>query len=236
VSAIEGREATGAALRPQPRYSPRPDAVRLTLTELLVLFAIGAAGGLVGDAAHVDAGATRYLDHSVPFVWNSALWFPILVGFATAAVGELRLRLAPPGTGLDVRQGAGAIAAVLAIYATTALVYDEPEGAATTLVLMLAVVVVCWLADGWPTIVCGVAAAIVGPLAEILIVELDLAAYAEPSDSLFGVALWLPALYLAFGVVAARLAELLVARRRGRPRPDQAPASAVTNPSSSSPE
>jgi len=225
-----------AALGPQPRYSPRPDAVRLTLTELLVLFAIGAAGGLVGDAAHVDAGTTRYLDDSLPFVWNSALWFPILVGVATASIGELRLRLGPPGGGLDLRQGAGAIAAVLAIYATTALVYDEPEGAATTLVLMLALLVVCWLADGWAAIVCGVAAAITGPLAEVLIVELELASYAESSDSLLGVALWLPALYLAFGVVAARLAELLVARRRGRPRPDQAPASAATNPSSSSPE
>jgi hypothetical protein len=210
--------------------------VRLTLTELLVLFAIGAAGGLVGDAAHVDAGTTRYLDDSVPVIWNSALWFPILVGIATAAVGELRLRLGPPGQGLPLRGAAAAVAAVLAIYAITALVYDEPEGAATTLVLMLAVIVVCWLADGWPAIACGIAAAIVGPAAEILIVELELAEYADSSDSLFGVGIWLPALYLAFGVVAARLAELLVARRRVRPRCDQAPASAVTNPSSSSPE
>ncbi|MGH2987367.1 MAG: hypothetical protein ACRDLO_11870 [Solirubrobacterales bacterium] len=169
-------------------------------------------------------------------MWNSALWFPILVGLATASVGELRLRLGPPGRGFDLRQGAAAIAAVLAIYAITALVYDEPEGAATTLVLMLALLVVCWLADGWPALACGIAAAIVGPLAEILIVELKLAEYAETSDSLFGVGLWLPALYLAFGAVAARLAELLVARRRVRPRLDQAPASAVTNPSSSSPE
>jgi hypothetical protein len=236
VSAIEGREATGAALRPHPRYSARPDAVRLTLTELLILFAIGAAGGLVGDAAHVDAGTTRYLDDSLPFVWNSALWFPILVGIATAAVGELRLRLGPCGAALPLRQAAAAIAAVLAIYAITALVYAEPEGAATTLVLMLAVLVVCWLADGWPAVVCGITAAIVGPAAEIVVVELELTEYAESSDSLFGVALWLPALYLAFGVVAARLAELLVARRRARPRPHQAPASAVTNPSSSSPE
>ena len=195
------------------RYSRRRPPVRLTFRELCVLFAIGAAGGLVGDAAHVDAGTTRYLDDSVPFVWNSALWFPVLVGLATASVGELRLRLAPPGAGIDLRSGAGAIAAVLAIYATTALVHDEPEGAATTLIVMLALLVACWLADGWPAIACGLAAAIVGPLAEVVIVELELAEYSESSDSLFGVALWLPALYFAFGIVAARLAELLVARR-----------------------
>jgi hypothetical protein len=186
--------------------------VRLTPGELALLFAIGAAGGLVGDAGHVQAGTTTYLDDS-PRIWESALWFPILVGLATASLGELRLRLGPPRLGFDPRVGAAAIASVLAIYAITALVYDEPEGPATTLVLMLAVLVGCWLADGWPTLVCGLAAAVVGPLAEIVIVKLDLAEYAESADSLFGVALWLPALYLAFGVVVARLAELLVARR-----------------------
>ena len=186
--------------------------MRLTPGELAVLFAIGAAGGLVGDAGHVQAGTTTYLDDS-PRIWESAIWFPILVGLATASLGELRLRLGPPRPGFDARVGVGAIASVLAIYAITALVYDEPEGPATTLVLMLAVLVVCWLANGWPALACGLAAAVVGPLAEIVIVKLDLAEYAESADSLFGVALWLPALYLAFGVVVARLTELLVARR-----------------------
>ena len=115
--------------------------------------------------------------------------------------------------GFDPRVGVGAIAAVLAIYAVTALVYDQPEGPATTLIVMLAVIVACWLAGGRPAIVCGLVAAVAGPLAEIVIVELDLAEYAPSADSLFGVALWLPALYFAFGFVAARLAELLVARR-----------------------
>ena len=78
---------------------------------------------------------------------------------------------------------------------------------------MLAVLVVCWLGGGWPALACGISAAVIGPIAEIVIVELDLAEYAPSADSLGGVALWLPFLYLAFGVVAARLAELLVARR-----------------------
>ena len=80
---------------------------------------------------------------------------------------------------------------------------------------MLAVLVACWLGGGCPALVCGLAAAIVGPLAEIVIVELDLAEYSRHADKLGGVALWLPALYFAFGFVAARLAELLVARRAG---------------------
>jgi hypothetical protein len=185
---------------------------RLRPTERAILFAIGAAGGLVGDAGHVQAGATTYLDDS-PSIWESAIWFPLLVGLATASLGELRMRLAPPRPGFDPRVGAGAVAAVLAIYALTALVYDEPEGPATVLVYALAFLVVCWLADGWAVVVCGLTAAVAGPLAEIAIVELDLAEYADAANSLLGVALCLPALYLAFGVVAARLAELLVARR-----------------------
>jgi len=187
--------------------------MRLNPRELAVLFAIGAVGGLIGDAGHVQSGTTTYLDDATPFIWRSALWFPVLVGLATASLGELRLRLGPARPGFDPRTGVAAIASVLAIYAVTALVHDQPEEPATTLVAALAVIVACWLAGGRPAIVCGLVAAVAGPLAEIVIVELDLAQYADTADTLFGVALWLPALYFAFGFVAARLAELLVARR-----------------------
>jgi hypothetical protein len=187
--------------------------MRLNGRELLTLFLIGGAGGLVGDAGHVQAGTTTYLDDATPFVWESALWFPILVGLATSSLGELRLRLGPPRPGFDSGIAIGAIASVLALYALTAIVYDEPEQPATVLVTGLAVLIAFWLGGGKPALICGLAAAIVGPVAEIVIVELDLAQYSPFADSLFGVPLWLPALYFAFGFVAARLAELLVARR-----------------------
>jgi hypothetical protein len=38
--------------------------------------------------------------------------------------------------------------------------------------------------------------------------------YADDSDALFGVAPWLPALYFAFGVVVALLAEIAAKDRR----------------------
>ncbi len=187
--------------------------MRLSGKELLILFLVGAAGGLIGDAGHVQAGTTTYLDDTTPFVWESALWFPVLVGLATASLGELRLRLGPPRPGFDARIGIAAIAAVLALYALTAVIYDEPEGPVTVLIVMLAVLIASGLGGGRPALACGLAAAVVGPLAEILVVELDLAEYSPAADALFGVALWLPPLYFAFGFVAARLAELLVARR-----------------------
>ena len=187
--------------------------MRLNGKELLILFLVGAAGGLVGDAGHVQAGTTAYLDDATPFIWESALWFPVLVGLATASVGELRLRLGPPRPGFDIRVAVAAIAAVLALYALTAVVYDEPEQPGTVLVFGLALLVAFWLDGGTPALICGLAAAVIGPVAEIVIVELDLAEYSPAADSLLGVAPWLPALYFAFGFVAARLAELLVARR-----------------------
>ena len=94
---------------------------------------------------------------------------------------------------------------MIAIYARHRARPRRARGPGTTLIVMLAALVACWLGGGRPAMICGLAAAIVGPAAEILIVELDLAEYAPTADSLFGVAPWLPALYFAFGVVVARL-------------------------------
>jgi hypothetical protein len=185
----------------------------------LVLFAVGAIGGLIGDAAHVQTGATEYLSDAVPFIWESALWFPLAVGLATVATGFLRVLLAPvepiPGIETDgdrLREAAMGIAAVLAIYAVTAIVSDEPEGAATTLTVMLAVLCVARFASGPAALACAASAALLGPVAEIVLVELDAARYGVSADGLFGVAVWLVPLYFAFGAVVSRLTELLVGR------------------------
>ena len=187
--------------------------MRLRPAEIAVLFAIGAAGGLIGDAGHVQAGTTTYLDDSLPFVWESALWFPLLVGLGTAALAEIRLRLGPARPGLDLRAGAGGIAAVIGIYALTAAAYEGPELPVIVLVGALAVLVAACLADGPPALLCGLLAAALGPVIEIVAIETELASYDEAADGLFGVAPWLVPLYFAFGVVVARLAELAVARR-----------------------
>jgi hypothetical protein len=47
--------------------------MRLRPSELAILFVVGAAGGLIGDAGHVQAGTTAYLNDAAPFVWESAL-------------------------------------------------------------------------------------------------------------------------------------------------------------------
>ncbi len=186
--------------------------MRLTPRQAFALFVIGAAGGLVGDACHVASGTTEYLDDSLPFIWKSQLWFPVAVGFATVVTGGLRLRLGPAREGGDWIEAASAIASVIALYALTAVVTGEDPLTSTVLIWALALVIAARFGGGKPTIVCAVAAAVFGPLAEILVVETDLARYSSAADGLAGVAEWLPALYFAFGVVASRLAEILPRR------------------------
>jgi hypothetical protein len=186
--------------------------MRLTPRDLLILFAAGAAGGLIGDAGNVDAGVTRYLDHSVPFIWRSPIWFPILVGTATASVGLVRVRLGSLRPEYAPRIAVAAGASAVAIYAITSVVGNDGT-AAVALVTMLGVISACVFADR-PGLICGVIAMVVGPLIEIAIVKLDLSEYTAPNDGLFGIGLWLPGLYLAFGVAAARITEVLVAGRR----------------------
>lgn len=174
-----------------------------------VLFALGAAGGLIGDQGHIASGTTRYLDHGVPFIWESPFWFVLLVGGATVALGEIRLHLGPARAVGGWREGAGGAAAVVGLYALTAVLRDQPLAPTTALVVAVATVITCVLADGRPALTCGALAAFNGTFFEVVLVRLDIFEYAEDIDLLAGVPPWLPALYFAFGVVAARLAELL---------------------------
>ena len=174
----------------------------------VILFALGAAGGLVGDAGHVESGTTRYLQRGVPFVWDSAIWFVLAVGLGTVALAVIRRRLGParPAT---VRDGAVGVAAVVGIYALTAALRHAPLLPATVLVYALAAVVVALMADG-PAMVCAALAIAGGVGGEMALAAAGVFEYAPDIDRLAGVAPWLPGLYAAFGVVAARLGELLL--------------------------
>ena len=65
--------------------------------------------------------------------------------------------------------------------------------------------------------VVALSAAVLGPLAEIVLVELGAASYAD--DALFGVAPWLPCLYFGAGAVAAGLWAAVSGARRSQRRP-----------------
>jgi uncharacterized membrane protein len=174
---------------------------------LAFLFTLGAAASLIGDHSHVATGTTEYLTDAVPFICSSPIWFPLLVGAATVSLAELRLRLRASRTSVTARQGLAGVAAVIGIYIITALEHTGPAVPVTVLIYALAAITWCVLGDG-PGAVCGVLAAIGGPIVEAVLAGAGVFRYTDDSNALFGVAPWLPALYFAFGVVVAVLAEI----------------------------
>lgn len=189
--------------------------VKLRPAVALLLFLLGGAAGLIGDHSHGVTGTTEYLApaDSLPFIWSSPVYFPILVGLATAFLAELRLHLPSPRTGLTLRQGVAGLAAVLGSYVVTALLHDSPAVPIMTLICAFTVLTYCALGDA-PALVCGALIAVVGPAVEIGLAAAGQFRYAADSDALFGVAPWLVPLYFAFGVVAALFGEIAAVRQR----------------------
>ena len=185
--------------------------MRLSTKSLLILFAIGASCGLIGDHAAVASGAIVYLDTGgVPSIWGSPIFFPPMVGVGTMALAELRVRMGPvrAGTGSEAL---AAIASVLGLYLLTAILADETTSTATALIASLATLIYVRFGDGHRAIVCGTLAAVSGPLIEVVESQAGIFEYTANVDGLLGVAPWLVPLYFAFGVVSARLGELFFA-------------------------
>ncbi|MFN8112010.1 MAG: hypothetical protein U0R51_02305 [Solirubrobacterales bacterium] len=192
----------------------------ITAAGLAVLFGVGAVGGLIGDMCHVESGTTVYLEDPLPYVWKSQLWFPLMVGTGTAALGWIRVRVGGEvprgdGDGERLRRAALMIGAVIGLYAVTALVRGEPQPAAITLVYAIALVIAAAFATGPGDLVCACLAALFGVGTEIVLAAADVFAYAGDIGRFAGVATWLPGLYLAYGVVAGQLGLLLADRETG---------------------
>ena len=172
----------------------------------VLIFAIGFAVGLAGDATHVAAGVTRYEWDGVPELWRSAIWFPFLVGGAVLAAAWLAERSPLPPHRVRGRADAAVGAAVvLALYALTAVIHEQPPTVSVVLTGAIALAVWAWWDPSPRALAVAAGAAVAGPLAEILIVEAGAASYAPDADGLLGVAEWLPCLYFAAGAVASGL-------------------------------
>ena len=166
---------------------------------------LGFAVGLAGDATHVATETTRY-ETDVPEIWRSGLWFPFLLAGAVLLAAWSAERMGMPAARergrADVVTGA---ALVLALYGLTAVLRGEPATVSVVLTGAIAVAIWSWWDPSPGSLLVALAAAIAGPLVEVVIVELDLASYANDADDLAGVAPWLPCLYFEAGAVAARL-------------------------------
>jgi uncharacterized membrane protein YoaK (UPF0700 family) len=136
-----------------------------------------------------------------------------MVGAGTAALGWIRVRLAGEGEREDSpREAAAMIGSVLALYALTALVREQPDEVALLLVYAVALVIVAAFARRPADLACAALAAVAGVGTEVVLAAAGVFEYADDISRVAGVAGWLPGLYLAYGVVAGRLG--MVAARR----------------------
>ena len=170
-----------------------------------VIAALGFAVGLAGDATHVASGTTVYEWDEVK-VWNSAIWFPFAIAASIlggAWVAEkIDFQVVKRRGRTDVVVGA---ALVLALYATTAALQGEPSTVTTVLTGAMAVAIWAWWDPSPGALLFATAGAILGPIGEIVIVEIDAAHYTAGADQLAGVPYWLSCIYFAAGAVASQL-------------------------------
>ncbi|MDQ3102505.1 MAG: hypothetical protein M3Q53_01530 [Actinomycetota bacterium] len=185
---------------------------------LAALVATGAIGGLIGDMGHVQSGTTVYLEDPLPYIWESQLWFPLMVGGGTAALGWIAVELGASAAEAErsepLREAAAAIASVLGLYALTAIVRGEPAAVGIVLCYSVAALICARFARDRVDWLCALLAALFGVGSEVLLSAAGVFEYAGDVEQILGVAAWLPALYLAYGVVASRLG-VLVALSRG---------------------
>lgn len=170
-------------------------------TTFASLFVLGAAIALVGDAGHVDSGITEYLWDDVPAIWKSAIWFPILVGGAIAGAGWLGSKIGPQTLSRDRRDALIGAALVLALYCLTSVVADGSLIVANGICWALALAFWLWWDPSLKALAFALITVVVGPAAEILMVELGASQYLPGHDQLLGVAPWLMPLYFAVGAL-----------------------------------
>lgn len=190
-------------MTPRPGSSEPGRALGNTGTAAII-FALGATASLLGDAAHVAAGTTRYL-WDLPAIGRSAFWFPLAVGSAVAAAAWAGRQFGLPARAHPRIDAVPAVAAVVGLYALTAVLRGTPDTASVTLCGAVALCIWWWWDPSPRALAVASSAAIVGPAAEIAVMASGAAEYAADSDALFGVAPWLPWLYFAAGAVASGL-------------------------------
>lgn len=180
--------------------SPRPG----NAATAAIIFAIGFATSLLGDAGHVASGTTEYLWDEVPEIWRSAVWFPFAVSGAILLIAFIGHRAGLPGVRSRNRVDvAFAVAAVLGLYALTSVLHGQPTTVAVIACSSVAALIVLWWDPSPGAFALAIAAAIVGPAAEMLVMEIGAARYLPGSDGLVNVSPMLPPLYFAAGGVAS---------------------------------
>ena len=198
------------------------------LVRILVLLLFGALVGPAADYMHVASGATFYPPRALIgeislFGWMP-LWVPALFAAATVLIGLsvpasdslFGGRRSHPGA----RSWLGVVSGVvvfLGIYAASAFL-PFATGGWRDIVVALAALSYWAIWEGtWPGLVLGAGTALAGTLVEMALVQAGVFAYGSQHANFFGVASWLPWLYLAASVAVGNLGRRLAAAKAPPP-------------------
>jgi hypothetical protein len=185
------------------------------------MFATGAVLGTALDHLHVASGTTSY---AKPFLFQQAIWVPLLFGFAAAGFADLHRRLrnafgAPPMNVSRLFLAADLVVFAAAYWASAYL----PASNLALLVSFTLVWIVRIRRDPPHRIVHGLACAACGVAAEWALTGLG--AFTHHRADFLRVPLWLPGLYLLASPLLAGLDDVAAARHltdkppRGVPTP-----------------
>jgi hypothetical protein len=93
----------------------------------------------------------------MPFVWSSPIWFPLMVGAATASLAEQRLHPLDPRTTVTARQALAAVRCGDRHVRDHRARAQRAAGSGTALIIAMAAITWCALGDK-ASVVCGVLA------------------------------------------------------------------------------
>jgi len=191
------------------------------MSMVLILFLLGATLGPLGDWFHVISETTAYPTGVYAFYFGQQpYWVPLLFGTAGVAIGlshpQMDRWLGAPASRPGSRGIDGVIlgiAAFLGIYAMSAFVPLE-SGSTLDSVLAVSALLLWYAADRtWQGLVLAALTAVVGSAVEIYLVQQRAYVYLSPKDNFYGVASWLPWLYVAASVAVGNLGRFLQAPR-----------------------
>lgn len=184
-----------------------------------ILLLCGAVLGPLADYLHLATATTRYPLRSFPAgvsLFGMPLWVPLLFGVATLVIGLshpfadrlLGGKKSRPGARSWLGATSG-LAIFLGLYAASAFLPLE-TGGWRDVALGLGALSIWAIWEGtWQGLLLGTLTALGGTGVEILLVHFGVFDYTPQNANFFGVASWLPALYLAASVAIGNLGRRL---------------------------
>ncbi len=174
----------------------------------IVLFVMGATLGVALDAWHVASGTTRY---AVTWMFGIAWWTVPLFACAGVAVGLVPVAL-ERALGKSVRPASRErVALSVALFVVAYLVTGLLRGGLCAAALAVLALAIYFAGDRPPpglALTHAIGAAVGGALVEITLVHFGL--FFHTDDRFFGVAPWLPLLYVCGSLALTALARSLV--------------------------